>query len=117
MAWEATADSSDCLTPVNMTNHAYWNLSGDFKDVTITDHQLNLNCDHVLPMSPSSIPSGEIQAVAGTPFDFTGSFSTVGAQQRLSGAIDGGGMPGIDHAFLINRDNINSKSFTKVGTL
>lgn len=100
-----------------MTNHAYWNLSGDFKDETVAAHQLSMNCQNVLPMSPESIPSGEIQAVAGTPFDFTDGFTAVGAQERLSGAIDGGGKPGIDHAFLVNRENIDGKTFTKVGTL
>ena len=60
MVWGAVADSDGCVTPVSMTNHAYWNLSGDFNDQTVSAHQLNLTCQSVLPMGPGSIPSGEI---------------------------------------------------------
>lgn len=68
-------------------------------------------------MSPESIPSGEIMAVAGTPFEFNAGFSVIGDKDRLSGAIDGGGRPGIDHAFLVDREHIDSKTFAEVGTL
>jgi len=108
MSWQATAESADCKTPINLTNHAYWNLSGDFSDSTVASHQLSLNCGNVLPMGPGSIPSGEIMPAAGTPFDFTEGFSALGDRERLTGAIDGGGKPGIDHAFLVNRASIDS---------
>ena len=117
MIWEATTPDQDCQTPINLTNHAYWNLSGDFRDSTVDKHSLTLKCDNVLPMGPTSIPTGEIMPVQGTPFDFTGEFSDVGDRERLTGAIDGGGMPGIDHAFLVNRDHIDSGSFSEVGAL
>lgn len=68
-------------------------------------------------MGPGSIPSGEISAVAGTPFEFTSGFSKISDKERLSGAIDGGGKPGIDHAFLVDRDSTDSKTFVEVGTL
>ena len=70
-------------------------------------------------MSPESIPSGDILPVSSTPFDFTGEdFSAVGDNNRLSGAIDGGGMPGIDHGFLVDRpDGIDSNKFSEVGSL
>ena len=68
-------------------------------------------------MGPGSIPSGEILQVAGTPFDFTQGFSRIGDKERLAGAIDGGGKPGIDHAFLVPREDINAKNFVSVGTL
>ena len=68
-------------------------------------------------MGPGSIPSGEILNVAGTPFDFTEGFSRIGDNERLAGAIDGGGKPGIDHAFLVPRDDIDAKDFVSVGTL
>lgn len=60
MVWEATTSEQDTQTPINMTNHAYWNLSGDFADSSIATHQLQLKCSNVLPMGPTSIPSGEI---------------------------------------------------------
>ena len=91
MMWEATTSDEESQCPMNMTNHAYWNLSGDFAESSIASHQLQLKCSNVLPMGPTSIPTGEIQAVSGTPFDFVGDFSTVGDKERLTGAIDGGG--------------------------
>lgn len=68
-------------------------------------------------MGPGAIPTGEIMPVKGTPFDFTGKFSGLGESGRLTGAIDGGGRNGIDHAFIVNRNNIDSDSFSEVGTL
>ena len=101
-----------------MTNHAYWNLSGNFSDSTIASHNLKLNCSNVLPMGPGSIPSGEIQPVSGTPFDFDTALARVGDCERLAGAIDGGGMPGVDHAFLVDRDGgISSTGFVEAATL
>ena len=56
--------------------------------------------------------------VAETPFDFVGEFSTIGDKERLTGAIDGGGMPGIDHAFLVDRaGGIDSMEFVEAGCL
>ena len=71
-------------------------------------------------MGPTSIPTGEIQPVADTPFDFTGEgFQTIGDKERLTGAIDGGGKPGIDHAFLVDQadGNIDSLAFAEAGCL
>ena len=116
MVWEASTDGNK-QTPINMTNHAYWNLSGNFKDATIASHKMQLNCDKYLPMDAGSIPTGEMVAVKGSVFDFTGEPNAIGDKERLAGAIDGGGMPGIDHAFLINRDSINSNTFQEVGLL
>ena len=65
---------------------------------------MSLKCSNYLPMSADSIPSGEICPVAGTPFEFTSGFSQIADRERLTGAIDGGGKPGIDHAFLVDRD-------------
>ena len=69
-------------------------------------------------MGPTSIPTGEILPVGDTPFNFVGEFSTIGDKERLTGAIDGGGMPGIDHAFLVDRaDGIESLAFAEAGCL
>lgn len=44
MKWEATMEDQEGVeTPINLTNHTYWNLSGDFKDSTIANHTLQLN--------------------------------------------------------------------------
>lgn len=57
-------------TPVNLTNHAYWNLSGDFQQPTIVDHHMKLMCSNYLPLDASQIPTKEVAPVAGTVFDF-----------------------------------------------
>jgi aldose 1-epimerase len=61
--------TTDKPTPVNLTNHCYWNLSGAGKG-TILDHELMINADKYLPVDKGLIPTGELRDVAGTPFDF-----------------------------------------------
>jgi len=63
----AYAASSDRDTVVNLTNHAYWNLSGGG---TIEAHELRINASAYTPVDEALIPTGELADVAGTPFDF-----------------------------------------------
>ncbi|RZJ70582.1 aldose epimerase family protein [Flavobacterium sp.] len=60
---------SDKKTIVNLTQHSYFNLSGNGK--TILDHELVLAADKFLPVDATLIPTGELKPVKGTPFDFT----------------------------------------------
>lgn len=56
-------------TVVNLTNHSYFNLSGDFtRDVL--GHEFRLSASHYLPISNTMIPTGELAPVENTPFDF-----------------------------------------------
>ena len=61
--------TSDAATPANLTQHAYFNLALD-RDVTISDHRLRIDADYYTPVDDELIPTGELNHVEGTAFDF-----------------------------------------------
>jgi aldose 1-epimerase len=69
---------ADAETPVNLCNHSYFNLDGSG---SILDHRLRLASDFYTPTDADLIPTGEVRAVAGTPYDFR--------EPRRVGASDG----------------------------
>jgi aldose 1-epimerase len=87
--YEATSDKA---TPINLTNHTYWNLKGA-GDGTIGDHLATIYADEYLPVSDALIPTGEIRPTDGTPFDFR-------SEKRIDADLESVG--GFDHCFVVS---------------
>ncbi len=61
--------STSAPTPVNLTQHSYFNLSG-VRSSVILDHELTVHASRFTPVDDELIPTGELEPVDGTPFDF-----------------------------------------------
>lgn len=101
--YEATTDKA---TIVNLTQHSYFNLTGDFT-TTILDHEIVLNADHFLPVDATLIPTGELTEVTGTPFDFR-SPKTIGKEigaehDQLTKGL------GYDHCWVLNSQDVGDR--------
>jgi aldose 1-epimerase len=92
--------TTDKATPVNLTNHSYFNLTGDVRN-TILNHRLWIDADNYTPTDNGSIPTGEIKPVKGTPYDFTSSHK-VG--ERIDSVRNG-----YDNNFVLNRKSSGLK--------
>jgi aldose 1-epimerase len=102
ISYEAETDKA---TVVNLTQHSYFNLSGNFSNL-ITDHELQINADKFLPVNKTLIPVGEEKEVKGTPFDFTASkpigkdINAEDEQIKLGG--------GFDHNWILNGNGMRT---------
>lgn len=97
-------------TIINLTHHAFFSLQGIANPTPdILDQILEMNCDFYLPIDETSIPTGEILKVAGTPFDFR-TPKTIGQDIDADNEQLKNGT-GYDHCYVCNKKEPGEMSF------
>jgi aldose 1-epimerase len=87
-------------TPVNLTQHTYWNLSGSRGD-DVLEHELTINASRITPVDRELIPTGSTMPVAGTPFDFRAAWPIGARIDEPAEQLRHAG--GYDHNFVLDR--------------
>jgi len=98
-------------TPVNLANHAYFNLSGDPTHL-ILGHRLTLNADRYTPVDATLIPTGDLRSVAGTAFDFRAPYE-IGSRINDSDEQLARGH-GYDHNWVLNQQQPGTMTLAAV---
>ncbi|WP_229601048.1 galactose-1-epimerase [Vibrio cincinnatiensis] len=120
VGYRLTNDNQICINyhahgnhtcPVNLTNHAYFNLAGEGSSVNCLGHTLQINAYHYLPTDSGLIPTGELKNVFGRSFDFTrakliGEALLSDNDQQLAG--------GYDHCFVFMDEVTDGKKAAAV---
>jgi aldose 1-epimerase len=92
IAYQAKTDK---VTPINLTNHTYWNFKG-LTSGNVLDHVLTINADYYLPTDDDRIPTGELKSVHGTPMDFTQPIKIGARIEQVKGG-------GYNHCYVLRK--------------
>lgn len=109
IAYEATTDKA---TVLNLSNHSYFNLSGNAKR-DILNQEVQIDASHLVAVNKVIIPTGELTPVSGTPFDFTkphvvgDRINDTSSEQIVLGG-------GYDHCWVLDKPK---KSYAKIATV
>ena len=100
------AEVFDKPTIVNLCNHAYWNLSGDYSD-DVLSHRLFLNSQYNTPVDDTMIPTGSIQPTSGSHHDFS-QLTPIGQRIEVFQKVDLACNGGYDHNYVLSKSSTST---------